>query len=197
MARGRARWGIGLGLAAAAWVAAAPARTAEEAVDVVVLSPYRSLVGANARPRLRLHAGVDLAAPVGTPVLAAADGVVAMLIDYEPGCGIGVVLSHAAFKRWTAYCHLTRALVAPGQAVSRGQPIGLSGTSGNSANVPHVHLELCTVACASHRDGDLRGTQDPIPLMVGCFEAGRAYPADRLALTWPLGCRRGAADARR
>jgi murein DD-endopeptidase MepM/ murein hydrolase activator NlpD len=173
------------------------AARAQDGPDVVILSPYRSLAGANARPRLRLHAGVDLAAPVGTPVLAAADGTVSVLIDYELGCGNGVVLAHSAFKRWTAYCHLTRALVTPGQSVSRGQPIGLSGTSGNSANVPHVHLELCTVACASHRDGDLRGTQDPIPLIVGCFEVGRAYPVDRLALTWPLGCRRGAADARR
>jgi murein DD-endopeptidase MepM/ murein hydrolase activator NlpD len=198
MARGRARWGIGLGLAAAAWVAAAaPARTAEEGVDVVVLSPYRSLVGANARPRLRLHAGVDLAAPVGTPVLAAADGVVAMLIDYEPGCGIGVVLSHAAFKRWTAYCHLTRALVATGQRVGRGDSIGLSGTSGNSAGVPHVHLELCTTACASHRDGDLGGTQDPLTVAAGCFDPQQKYPINRFVITLPVPCRRATADARR
>ena len=173
------------------------AARAADAPDVVILSAYRSLVGANERPRLRPHAGVDLAAAVGTPVLASADGTVSQLVDYELGCGNGVVLAHLAFKRWTVYCHLTRALVASGQLVSRGQPIGLSGTSGNSANVPHVHLEVCTAACASHRDGDLRGTQDPIPLIAGCFDAARAYPTDRLALTWPLACRYGAADARR
>jgi murein DD-endopeptidase MepM/ murein hydrolase activator NlpD len=170
---------------------------ADDGPDVTILSAYSSLAGANELPRLRPHAGVDLAAAVGTPVLAAADGTVSLLIDYEMGCGNGVVLAHPAFRRWTAYCHLTRALVTTGQVVSRGQAIGLSGTSGNSANVPHVHLEVCTVACASHRDGDLRGTQDPLPLIVGCFEAERAYPTDRLALTWPLGCRRGTADARR
>lgn len=173
------------------------AARADNTPDVTILSAYRSLAGANERPRLRLHAGVDIAAPVGTPVLAAADGTVSLLIDYELGCGNGVVLAHPAFRRWTVYCHLTRAVVATGQVVSRGQALGFSGTSGNSANVPHVHLEVCTVACASHRDGDLRGTQDPIPLVVGCFEAERAYPADRLALTWPLDCRRGTADARR
>jgi murein DD-endopeptidase MepM/ murein hydrolase activator NlpD len=173
------------------------AARADDTPDVTILSAYRSLAGANERPRLRPHAGVDIAAPVGTPVLAAADGTVSLLIDYEQGCGNGVVLAHPAFRRWTVYCHLTRAVVATGQVVSRGQAIGLSGTSGNSANVPHVHLELCTMACASHRDGDLRGTQDPIPLVVGCFEAERAYPTDWLALTWPLGCRRGSADARR
>ncbi len=170
---------------------------ADDGPDVTILSAYRSLAGANELPRLRPHAGVDIAAPVGTPVRAAADGTVSLLIDYEMGCGNGVVLAHPAFRHWTAYCHLTRALVVTGQVVSRGQAIGLSGTSGNSAGIPHVHLEVCTVACASHRDGDLRGTQDPLPLIVGCFEPERAYPTDRLALTWPLGCRRGTADARR
>jgi len=184
-------------LGATLLLAALGTARADDGPEVTILSAYRSLAGANELPRLRPHAGVDLAAPVGTPVLAAADGTVSLLIDYELGCGNGVVLAHPAFKRWTAYCHLTRALVTTGQVVSRGQAIGLSGTSGNSANVPHVHLELCTVACASHRDGDLRGTQDPIPLIVGCVETERAYSTDRLELTWPLRCRRGKADARR
>lgn len=150
---------------------------AEEAVDVVVLSPYRSRLGANARPRRRPHAGVDF------------DGVVSMLIDYEPGCGVGVVLSHSRFKRWTAYCHLTRAVVTTGQAVGRGERIGFSGASGNAAGVRHVHLELCTTACASHRDGDLRDTEDPLGAAVGCHDPQRVYPADRFTLTLSLECR--------
>lgn len=191
----RAPLGAVLVIAAVAWAAPADV-TAEQAPRVVILSPYRSLVGANARPRLLPHAGVDIAAPAGTSVLAAADGVVSLLIDYEPGCGIGVVLSHPAFTRWTAYCHMTRTLVASGQTVSRGEPIGLSGTSGNSANVPHVHLELCTTACASHRDGDLRGTQNPLAVVVGCYDPQRIYPADRFVLTWPISCG-GTVDASR
>jgi murein DD-endopeptidase MepM/ murein hydrolase activator NlpD len=186
-----------LALAALIALTAAAAWGAEPTGDVVILSPYRSLVGANARPRLLPHAGVDFAAPVGTTVLAAADGVVSLLIDYEPGCGVGVVLAHRSFRRWTAYCHLTRALVATGQAVSRGEAIGLSGTSGNSANVPHVHLELCTSACGSHRDGDLRGTQDPLAVTVGCYDPQQVYSTDRLLLTLPLECRRGVTDAHR
>jgi murein DD-endopeptidase MepM/ murein hydrolase activator NlpD len=189
--------GLRRGLAVAVVLAASAAAAAEEAADVVILSPYRSRVGANARPRLLPHAGVDFAAPAGTPVLAAADGVVSMLIDYEPGCGAGVVLSHPRFKRWTAYCHLTRALVTTGQAVARGERIGLSGTSGNSAGVPHVHLELCTTACASHRDGDLRGTQDPLGAALGCYDPQRVYPANRFTLTLPIECRPRAKDARR
>src|SRR6266850_5664701 len=139
------------GLAVAVLLAASAVAAAEEAADVVILSPYRSRVGANTRPRLRPHAGVDFAAPVGTPVLAATDGVVSMLIDYEPGCGVGVVLSHPRFKRWTVYCHLTHPVVTTGQAVARGERIGISGASGNSAGVPHVHLELCTTDRKSTR----------------------------------------------
>ena len=189
--------GFRRGLAVAVLLAAAAVAAAEETADAVILSPYRSRLGANGRPRLLPHAGVDFAAPVGTPVLASADGVVSLLIDYEPGCGVGVVLSHPRFKRWTAYCHLTRAVVTTGQAVARGERIGLSGASGNSAGVPHVHLELCTTACASHRDGDLRGTQDPLGAAVGCHDPQRAYPADRFTLTLPIECRRWAKDARR
>ena len=172
------------------------AAAADDGSDLVILSSYRSLVGVNARPRLRAHAGIDIAAPAGTPVLAAAAGTVFPLLDYEPGCGIGVVLAHPQLGRWTAYCHLTRALVSRGQDVARGQPIGLSGASGNAAHVPHVHLEVCTSACGSHRDGDLRGTQDPEALLVGCFDPARSYPTDRLALTWPLDCGPAAAEAR-
>jgi len=47
---------------------------------------------------------VDFAAPVGTPVLAATDGC-QHLSTTKPGCGVGVVLSHPRFKRWTVYCH--------------------------------------------------------------------------------------------
>ena len=185
------------GLAVAFLLAASAVALAEEAVDVMILSPYRSRLGANAHPRLRPHAGVDFAAPMGTPVLAAADGIVSRLIDYEPGCGVGVVLSHPRFKRWTAYCHLTRAAVSTGQAVARGQRIGFSGASGNTAGVPHVHLELCTTACASHRDGDLRGTEDPLGATAGCHDPVRVYPSDRFTLTLPLECRRGTQDVRR
>jgi murein DD-endopeptidase MepM/ murein hydrolase activator NlpD len=189
--------GVRSGLAVAVLLVASAVAVAEEVGDVVILSPYRSRLGANARPRRLPHAGVDFAAPVGTPVLAAADGIVSLLIDYEPGCGIGVVLSHPRFKRWTVYCHLTRAMVTTGQAVARGERIGISGASGNAAGVPHVHLELCTTACASHRDGDLRDTEDPLGAVAGCHDPQRAYPADRLTLTLPIECRQWTKDARR
>lgn len=154
----------------------------------LLLSTYRSLDGANKRPRLFRHAGVDFGASAGTPVIAAADGRAVQLIDWGPGCGLGVILEHPEFKRYTAYCHLQEVLVRTGEEVSRGRIIGRVGTSGNAVGVPHVHFELCTAACSSHADGDLWGTADPMKIVAGCFDAKRSYPVGRLALTYPIPC---------
>lgn len=166
----------------------APPVRGYDSPEPVILSPYRSMTGANQLRRARPHAGVDLAGKVGSPVLAAVDGIVVRLVDYWDGCGTGVILAHPGFRRWTAYCHLQQALVRPGQTVSRGQTIGLIGISGNAVNVPHVHWELCTSDCSSHRDGDLSGTADPLGLVVGCFDPRTAYPTDQLVLTFPVEC---------
>jgi hypothetical protein len=71
---------------------------------------------------------------------------------------------------------------------TRGETIGLIGTSGNAVNVPHVHWELCTLDCTSHRDGDLSGTADPLSLVAGCFDPRAIYPTNRLVLTFPVEC---------
>jgi murein DD-endopeptidase MepM/ murein hydrolase activator NlpD len=156
--------------------------------EVVILSTYRSYNGANNRPRLSRHAGVDFGNPLGAPVLAAADGVVSRIINWPPGCGNGVVIEHTGFKRWTAYCHMQSLTVSQGQRVSRGEQIGLIGMSGDAVNIPHVHMELCTSACASHADGDLSGTADPLSIADGCFAPAKTYPRDRLVLTFPVTC---------
>src|SRR6266511_3060708 len=90
---------------------------AYDSPEAVILSPYKSMTGANHLRRARPHAGVDLAGTLGAPVLAAADGVVARLIDYGDGCGAGVILAHTGFRRWTAYCHMQQAMVHQGQTV--------------------------------------------------------------------------------
>jgi len=179
----------GLALAVALAPPAASGQNGAATDEAVILSPYGSYKGANSRPRRARHAGVDFAGPLGAPVLAAADGVVSRIINWPPGCGNGVVIEHGRFKRWTAYCHMQSVAVQQGQTVTRGEPIGLIGTSGNAVNVPHVHMELCTIACSSHVDGNLSGTTDPLAVAAGCFDPGGAYPLDRLALTFPVPCR--------
>jgi murein DD-endopeptidase MepM/ murein hydrolase activator NlpD len=178
----------GLVLAAILVPPSASGRAPVDLDQVIILSTYRSFNGADNLRRLRRHAGVDFGSKLGAQVLASADGVVSRIIDWPPGCGHGVVIEHPGFKRWTAYCHMQSITVRQGQPVSRGEQIGLVGTSGNAANIPHVHLELCTFACASHADGDLSGTTDPLAVADGCFDPDRTYPRDRLALTFPVTC---------
>ena len=164
------------------------ARPAVPVTEVPMLSEYASHQGANHLFRLLPHAGVDFGGPLGSPVIAAADGVVRELIDWPSGCGRGVILSHPEFRRYTVYCHLQEILVRVDQEVARGEPIGRIGMSGMAAGVPHVHFELCTRVCRSHADGDLRGTADPLRFSAGCFDPRRSYALGRLALTYPVAC---------
>ena len=122
-------------------------------------------------------------------VLAAADGRVLVTTNRPGGCGHSVFISHDQFACYTVYCHLKEVLVKPGDAVKRGETIGLVGTTGNAVGVPHVHLELCTATCyRGHADGDLRDTEDPLTRADGCFDPKKQYPADRLVLTYPVKC---------
>ncbi len=86
------------------------------------------------------HTGIDLAAPSGSPVLAAAGGLVAVAGSGTTGYGNYVVVAHAAGVT-TLYGHLAVALVTGAQVVQQGQPIGLEGSTGNSTG-PHCHFEV-------------------------------------------------------
>ncbi|WP_407662864.1 M23 family metallopeptidase [Mycobacterium tilburgii] len=86
-----------------------------------------------------LHAGIDLANSIGTPILAVSDGVV---IDAGPTAGYGmwVKLRHAD-GTVTLYGHINTALVSVGQRVMAGDQIATMGNRGNSTG-PHLHFEV-------------------------------------------------------
>ncbi len=88
----------------------------------------------------RMHTGTDLAAPIGTPVLAVQAGQVETA-DYLGGYGFSVILSHNQHQQETLYAHLSEMLVNPGQKVKQGEVIGLVGSTGNSTG-PHLHFEV-------------------------------------------------------
>jgi murein DD-endopeptidase MepM/ murein hydrolase activator NlpD len=87
----------------------------------------------------RLHMGLDLAAPTGTPVKAAADAVV-VSAGTHGGYGLAVVLDHGGALA-TLYGHLSSIDVRAGDVVRRGDPIGLVGSTGASTG-PHLHFEV-------------------------------------------------------
>jgi murein DD-endopeptidase MepM/ murein hydrolase activator NlpD len=88
----------------------------------------------------QFHAGVDLAAPAGTPVRAAGAGVVVTAGWSLPGYGISVLVDHGGGLR-THYAHLAGTRVRPGQRVAAGQVIGREGSTGDSTG-PHLHFEV-------------------------------------------------------
>lgn len=91
-------------------------------------------------PGGHFHAGVDLAAPMGADVLATAGGTVAFAAWTPDGYGLRLVIDHG-HGLTTLYAHLEETLVAPGDAVSAGQRVGLVGSTGNSTG-PHLHFEV-------------------------------------------------------
>ncbi len=86
------------------------------------------------------HQGIDLAAPVGTPIYATADGTVSEAGYNRGGYGNLIKLDHGRGIE-TRYGHLSRVMVSPGQRVSRGQLIGRMGSTGRSTG-SHLHYEV-------------------------------------------------------
>lgn len=88
----------------------------------------------------RFHSGTDLGAPLGTPVLAAFSGKVAVA-DFMGGYGLTVVLQHQNGSEETLYAHLSEIFVKPGETVRQGETIGRVGSTGLSTG-PHLHFEF-------------------------------------------------------
>lgn len=101
--------------------------------------PLRAAITSGFGPRWgRLHAGVDMPVPTGTPIHAAGPGRV-VSAGWDGGYGNSVVIDHGPFQ--TRYAHQSSLRVSSGQRVSRGQVIGLSGDTGSSTS-PHLHFEV-------------------------------------------------------
>jgi murein DD-endopeptidase MepM/ murein hydrolase activator NlpD len=87
--------------------------------------------------RWRVHEGLDIPVPKGTPVQAAMDGVVVEARTYN-GYGNTVIVAHANNVR-TLYAHCSEIVVKKGQQVEAGQMVAYSGNTGRSTT-PHVHF---------------------------------------------------------
>src|SRR5579872_117833 len=141
----------------------APPVGAGEIFPPIKGAPITSLFGMRFHPILhimRLHAGIDFGAPIGSIVRAVADGKVEIAGPVS-GFGNHVRLKHNGFE--TSYSHLSEipANITPGATVVAGQEIGLSGNTGLSTG-PHLHFEYYLNGVAV----------DPLPHMTG--EAGAA-----------------------
>ena len=102
----------------------------------------RPIVGGRKTQGIHGNNGVDLAAPTGTPILAAADGrvIVSRSGGYNGGYGSYLVISHPNGTQ-TLYAHLSQNSVFVGQSVAQGQIIGAVGNTGKSTG-SHLHFEI-------------------------------------------------------
>jgi murein DD-endopeptidase MepM/ murein hydrolase activator NlpD len=103
----------------------------------------------------RMHRGIDIAADVGTPVYAAADGVVESAGWNSGGYGNMIDIRHADGSV-TRYAHLNRILIQEGQNLKQGQQIAEMGSTGYSTG-PHLHFEVHLA----------QGTVNPISYLPG------------------------------
>ena len=90
----------------------------------------------------RMHKGLDIVVPTGTPVFATGDGVVKEA-GRNAGYGLNIVIEHPKAGYQTRYAHLSKipSGMRPGRRVARGEQIGLSGNTGLS-KAPHLHYEV-------------------------------------------------------
>jgi len=88
----------------------------------------------------RMHYGVDLAAPTGTPIYASRSGVVTTTDYQEGGAGNYVSINHGDGYA-SIYMHMTHYIVSAGEQVTAGQVIGYCGSTGGS-NGPHLHFGI-------------------------------------------------------
>jgi murein DD-endopeptidase MepM/ murein hydrolase activator NlpD len=133
--------------ASASRAALAPKAGATSAANIPsiwpVIGPLRSGVGSRHNPfggaGIEFHKGQDIAAPTGTPIVAAADGVV-VIARWVKGYGNGIYIDHGNGIQ-TRYGHLSRIDVVEGQPIKKGQHLGLVGSTGRSTG-PHLHYEV-------------------------------------------------------
>ena len=141
------------------------------------------------------HRGFDILVPYRTPVLAAADGIVAR-VSLSLLYGHQVFLNHThpqqGLRLQTRYFHLAEAGVVSGEAVQRGQRLGYSGVSGLAGLFPHLHFEVHSLD-----DSDPPVAQkylDPQLFWVdgigkvSCFDRTAGFEA-AAGLTYPVPCR--------
>lgn len=125
-----------------------------------IKSAYGSLKGISGGSRQNVHKGIDILDGTGSPVIAAAPGVIALTGNSNTGGnlvylyhGVDKFENHVVSSVW----HLSAILVKTGQVIKRGEKIALIGKTGtNSGGIPHLHFQA-----AVHAEG--KGFEEGLP----------------------------------
>ncbi|MBH1992615.1 MAG: M23 family metallopeptidase [Sphingomonadaceae bacterium] len=129
----------------------------------------------------RMHKGIDIPGPIGTPIYATADGVVSRS-GWASGYGNLVQISHGGGME-TRYGHMSKLIVAANSYVKRGQLIGLMGSTGRSTG-SHLHYEVRVDGAAIN----------PIPFVTGPDYLVAVNTTPPIAMGGPTKAQEKAAD---
>ena len=88
----------------------------------------------------RVHRGIDIAARIGEPIYAPADGTIETVFNMNASCGNGIIIQHGNGYR-TQYCHLSEVSVSKNEKISAGCLIGKTGNTGPTTG-PHLHYAV-------------------------------------------------------
>lgn len=138
MALSRPLWSSSDTLKQKPWIGSVAMPSINPVADAYLTSGF----GRRQHPLLgswREHSGVDLAARMGTPIVATSDGIVERA-SWQGGYGLFIALEHGGGIQ-TRYGHMSRLNVSEGQKVLRGEVIGYVGSTGRSTG-PHLHYEI-------------------------------------------------------
>lgn len=116
-----------------------PVRSDKLARNIKLLSGFGMRIHPIHKVR-KMHTGIDFTAPSGTPIQATGDGVIKRVEKRGSGYGHNVIIDHG-FGYQTLYGHMKQIDVKEGQAVKKGDRIGLVGSTGSST-APHLHYEV-------------------------------------------------------
>ncbi len=159
-----------------------------------IFQQYSRFPKANINEVRKEHLGIDIIAPEGTPVLAAASGRV-VRSNSEPIYGNTVIIEHGTDstgkKMQTIYKHLYRRDVKEGEQVKRGQKIGGLGRTGFlSSGILHVHFEVL-----QQQENGRFVQLDPSLYWAGgvgkvvCFSSSGFWPERPFKITYPVVCK--------
>jgi murein DD-endopeptidase MepM/ murein hydrolase activator NlpD len=140
--------------------------------------------------QLAMHAGLDFAAPSGTPIYAAAGGVV-VSAEAHPVYGNAVTLDHGSDLS-TLYAHASRIHVKAGDIVKKGQKIADVGSTGRSTG-PHLHFEVHVKGQPQNPSRFLAQQRDGLPF--GGFDTKTARPVTKAPKVDVAGLARASAPA--
>ncbi len=129
----------------------------------------------------RMHKGIDIPGPIGTPIHATADGIISRA-GWASGYGNLVQISHGSGME-TRYGHMSKLLVAENSYVKRGQIIGLMGSTGRSTG-SHLHYEVRVDGAAIN----------PLPFVAGPDYLVAMNTKPPLAMGGPTKAQEQAAD---